>query len=77
MASEGLGLGKEVLHGLAGGVVLIVICVTIGSMIAQVMSHGPEATAGAHGEAAPASLDSPQDVRALDVEPAEVNEQLD
>lgn len=79
MASEGLGLGKEVVHGLMGGTVLIVIGVTIGSMIAQVLSHGPETIpASEAGAAAPASTEADQnEVKAQEPDPAQVNERLE
>jgi hypothetical protein len=61
MASGGIGLGKEVVQGIFGGLIAIIICVAIGSAIAQSMSHGPKdngAPAAAEAEA-PAEVASP------------------
>lgn len=52
----GKGLGKEVIHGVGGALIAIVIAVSIGSFVAQSMSHGPasaeEQTTEAPAEAA-------------------------
>jgi len=55
-----MGLGKEVIQGIFGGLIAISIFVAIGSFIAQALSQGPpadEVTApavAAPAEAAPA-----------------------
>ena len=61
MASGGLGLGKEVVQGIFGGLIAIIICVSIGSAIASSMSHGPKdnATPPAVEAEAPAEVASP------------------
>lgn len=54
-------MGKEVVQGIVGGLIAIIICVTIGSFVAQSMigehegGHGEAGAAAEHGEqAAPA-----------------------
>lgn len=43
-------MGKEVVQGIFGGLVAIVICVTIGSFIAQSIDFGHHGKKGKHGK---------------------------
>ncbi len=63
--SADFGIGKEVFQSIVGGVVAIAICVSIGSFIAQSVSHGPKhkeepaaAAPAAEGDAAAAEGDA-------------------
>lgn len=58
MASGELGMGKEVAQGIGGGLVAILICVTIGSMIGSALSHGPK-EAHTEGEGHNAATEQP------------------
>lgn len=56
-------MGKEVIQGIFGGLIAVVIVAAIGSMIASATSHGPkpaaEAAQEAPAEAAPAADEAP------------------
>ena len=61
--SADFGLGKEVVHGIIGAVGLIVVCVAIGSFVAQSLSHGPQAGHGEEPAAAAAEKAAPADAK--------------
>ena len=56
MSGGEIGIKRETAIGIVGGLIMITICVMIGSIIAQSMGGHHEGPAGAHApaEAAPA-----------------------